>query len=223
MLGDEVGAIFADLHRDTASTCGSNSGVTRVRRRRGVTGVPDRREHRCRPTLVVVGVGIRPDTGLAAEAGLAVDNGVLVDASLRTSDPDIYAAGDVANWRTRSSARRPGRALGQRANGGPAAARAMLGQDVDLRPAALLLLRPVRPGPGVLRVGPAGLVRPGGDPRRPWPAGSSSRSGCRGGRVLAGMNVNVWDVTDPIQDLVTRKSPVDTTRLADPAVPLGEL
>ncbi|BAJ27661.1 hypothetical protein KSE_18360 [Kitasatospora setae KM-6054] len=44
-----------------------------------------------------------------------------------------------------------------------------------------------------------------------------------GGKVLAGMNVNVWDVTDPIRELVRSGRPVDAERLADPAVPLGEL
>jgi 3-phenylpropionate/trans-cinnamate dioxygenase ferredoxin reductase subunit len=46
---------------------------------------------------VVVGVGITPAVDITQAAGLAVHNGVLVDAALRTSDPDIYAAGDVAN------------------------------------------------------------------------------------------------------------------------------
>jgi NADPH-dependent 2,4-dienoyl-CoA reductase/sulfur reductase-like enzyme len=45
---------------------------------------------------VVAGIGIRPNTELAEEAGLSVDDGILVDASLRTSDPNIFAAGDVA-------------------------------------------------------------------------------------------------------------------------------
>jgi 3-phenylpropionate/trans-cinnamate dioxygenase ferredoxin reductase subunit len=44
-----------------------------------------------------------------------------------------------------------------------------------------------------------------------------------GGRVLAGMNVNVWDVTDPIRALVTSAQPVDAARLADPGVPLTDL
>ena len=48
-------------------------------------------------------------------------------------------------------------------------------------------------------------------------------SGLSGGRVRAGMNVNVWDVTDPIQALVRRGTPVDRTRLADPSVPLTDL
>jgi 3-phenylpropionate/trans-cinnamate dioxygenase ferredoxin reductase subunit len=41
--------------------------------------------------------------------------------------------------------------------------------------------------------------------------------------VLAGMNVNVWDVTDPIRELVTSGQPVDPAKLADPGVPLTDL
>jgi 3-phenylpropionate/trans-cinnamate dioxygenase ferredoxin reductase subunit len=47
---------------------------------------------------VIAGLGIKPNTGLAERAGLKVDNGILVDEFLRTSDPNIYAAGDVANF-----------------------------------------------------------------------------------------------------------------------------
>jgi len=47
---------------------------------------------------VVAGLGVTPNTELAAAAGLAVDNGIVVDAQLRTNDPDIFAAGDVANF-----------------------------------------------------------------------------------------------------------------------------
>ena len=47
---------------------------------------------------VVAGLGILPNTDLAVQAGLAVDNGIVVDEQLRTSNPDIYAAGDVANF-----------------------------------------------------------------------------------------------------------------------------
>jgi 3-phenylpropionate/trans-cinnamate dioxygenase ferredoxin reductase component len=51
-----------------------------------------------RSDLLVVGIGIRPAVGLAADAGLAVDNGCVLDELLRTSHPDIYAAGDIARF-----------------------------------------------------------------------------------------------------------------------------
>ncbi|GAP66052.1 NAD(P)H-nitrite reductase [Mizugakiibacter sediminis] len=59
-----------------------------------------------RADIVVAGLGIAPNVELAARAGLAVDDGIVVDAHLRTSDPDIYAAGDVAAF--------PAPALGRR-------------------------------------------------------------------------------------------------------------
>lgn len=48
--------------------------------------------------VVVAGLGVRPNTRLAEEAGIKVDNGIVVDESMRTSVPDVYAAGDVARY-----------------------------------------------------------------------------------------------------------------------------
>lgn len=48
--------------------------------------------------FIVVGVGVRPDVALAQEAGLDVDNGVVVNATLQTSAPNVFAAGDIASW-----------------------------------------------------------------------------------------------------------------------------
>jgi 3-phenylpropionate/trans-cinnamate dioxygenase ferredoxin reductase subunit len=48
--------------------------------------------------IVIAGIGAAPEVGLAKEAGLAVDNGITCDETLRTSDPDIYAAGDCCSF-----------------------------------------------------------------------------------------------------------------------------
>ena len=173
---------------------------------------------------VVVGVGIRPATELAEAAGLAVDNGVLTDADMRTSDPDIYAAGDVAN--------REHPVLGRRIrvehwanalNGGPAAARAMLGKDAGYDKLPYFYTDQYDLGMEYV-----GYVEPGGYDRvvyrgTPGPQEEFIAFWTSGGRVLAGMNVNVWDVSDAIQALIRSGKPIAPDRLADPDVPLEDL
>ena len=83
VLGPEVAQAFADLHR-------AHGVDLRL-------GTPVRAEDLHDADLIVVGIGAAPDTDLAERAGLKVDNGVSVDAQLRTSDPDVYAIGDIAN------------------------------------------------------------------------------------------------------------------------------
>lgn len=83
VLGPQVAGIFADLHRSHGVDLRLSASV----------GLDDL----AGADLVVVGVGVTPSVALAEAAGLAVDHGVLVDATLRTSDPFVYAVGDVAN------------------------------------------------------------------------------------------------------------------------------
>ena len=173
--------------------------------------------------VVVVGVGAPPNVELAADAGLTVDNGILVDQALRTSDPDVYAAGDVANsyhplLRRHLRVEHWANAL----HGGPAAARSMLGQNVTYDRVPYFYTDQYDLGMEY-----SGHVDPGGYDQLVYrgdrPGRSSSPSGCPAGRVLAGMNVNVWDVTTAIQDLIRAGAPVDPDELADPDVPLEKL
>ena len=133
MLGDEIGArLRRSCTGDHGVDLRLSTGVRVLRAARRRLGCRRRARTRADPAdIVVVGIGARPATELAEAAGLAVDNGVVVDASLRTSDPDIFAAGDVAY------AFNPllGRHLrvehwANALNGGPAPREAMLGQDV---------------------------------------------------------------------------------------------
>jgi 3-phenylpropionate/trans-cinnamate dioxygenase ferredoxin reductase subunit len=181
--------------------------------------------------LVLVGIGIRPSTELAETAGLAVDDGVVTDASLRTADPDVYACGDVARFHSplvgeRIRVEHWSNAL----NGGPAAARSMLGQPVSYDRVPYFFTDQYDLGMEY-----AGWVPPGGYDRVVFRGDPSIVDGkmpefvafwTKGGRVLAGMNVNVWDVQDQIQDLVRAGyagGTVDLDRLADPSVPLDSL
>jgi 3-phenylpropionate/trans-cinnamate dioxygenase ferredoxin reductase subunit len=171
--------------------------------------------------VVVVGVGVAPRTELAEAAGLEVGNGVVVDASLRTSAPDVYAAGDIASWpHPRYGRRIRVEHWANALNGGPAAARAMLGQPVTYDRLPYFFTDQYDLGMEY-----SGL------------SGADAQVVCRGdtdggeflafwleeGRVQAAMNVNVWDVTDDLQALVRADRPVDPARLADPDVPLAEV
>ena len=225
VLGDELAAVFRDLHVGHGVDFRFGATLARFQTDGGrVSGVVLGDGTELPADAVVVGVGIRPATELAEAAGLAVDNGVLTDAGMRTSDPDIYAAGDVAN--------RDHPVLGRRIrvehwanalNGGPAAARAMLGKDADYNDLPYFYTDQYDLGMEY-----AGYVEPGGYEAvvyrgTPGPAEEFIAFWTSGGRVLAGMNVNVWDVSDAIQALVRSGKPIDPARLADPDVPLTDL
>jgi 3-phenylpropionate/trans-cinnamate dioxygenase ferredoxin reductase subunit len=223
VLGEEMGRVFADLHRERGVDLRLGSGVLEITVQGSQpTGVVLADGAELPADAVVVGVGIRPDTRLAEAAGLAVDNGVLVDASLRSSAPDVYAAGDVANIDSPLFGRIRVEHWANALNGGPAAARAMLGQDVSYDRVPYFFSDQYDLGMEYSGWAPPGsyddVVVRGDLAGREFVAFWLS-----GGRVLAGMNVNVWDVTDPIQDLVRRGDPVDPARLTDPAIPLTDV
>jgi 3-phenylpropionate/trans-cinnamate dioxygenase ferredoxin reductase subunit len=98
VVGEEVGAAFAALHRDNGVDLRTSTGLTGFLGSDGrVTGVQLSDATSVPADVVVVGVGVRPRVELAEAAGLTLAlGGVAVDASLRTSDPSIYAVGDIA-------------------------------------------------------------------------------------------------------------------------------
>ena len=173
---------------------------------------------------VIVGIGIAPNTELAAASGLEIDNGIKVDAELRSSDPDIYAAGDVA------SAFHP--VIGKHVrvehwanalNQPQAAARAMAGQQVSYDRVPYFFSDQYDLGMEY-----SGYVEPGGYDEVVFRGNVPGREFVAfwlgdGGRVLAGMNVNVWDVTDAIRALVQSGRPVDKAALSDPGTPLDSV
>jgi 3-phenylpropionate/trans-cinnamate dioxygenase ferredoxin reductase subunit len=173
--------------------------------------------------VVLAGVGVLPDAGLAERAGLDVLDGILVDHQLRTSDPDVFAAGDVANA-DHPLLGRPIRVehWANALNQPRTAARAMLGL-----PASYDRLPYFFSDQYDLGLEYTGYVPPGGHVRVVFRGDPATRQfiafWMSGDRVLAGMNVNVWDVTGPIGDLIRARSPIDPARLADPSVALEEM
>jgi 3-phenylpropionate/trans-cinnamate dioxygenase ferredoxin reductase subunit len=127
VLGPEVGAVLAGIHRDRGvdlvlgDSVAAFEGAGRVERVRTTGG----RVLAC--DMVVAGIGIEPNQELLAEAGARVDDGVLVDPQCRTSLPDVYAAGDVASHQHPLFGRLRVEHWNNGLHQGRAAARAMLG------------------------------------------------------------------------------------------------
>ncbi|MQS15901.1 NAD(P)/FAD-dependent oxidoreductase [Streptomyces kaniharaensis] len=225
VLGREVAQVFADLHRDHGvdlrfnvqvdELTGADGTVTGVRLGDGTTVPAD---------TVIVGIGIAPDIALAKAAGLEIVNGVKTDEHLRTSAPDVYAAGDVAN------AYHPlfGRHIrvehwANAVNQPQTAARAMLGHPDAVYDRVPYFFTDQYD----LGMEYVGYVEPGSYDRVVFRGDPATREfiafWLADDRVLAGMNVNIWDVTGPIRELVRSGRTVDPARLTDPGVPLGEV
>jgi 3-phenylpropionate/trans-cinnamate dioxygenase ferredoxin reductase subunit len=221
VLGPEVGAVYRDIHADHGVRMLLGTGVEAFEGAGSVERVRtgDGQELDC--DFVVVGVGVQPRSGLASAAGLSVDDGVLVDEHLQTTVPGVFAAGDVANawhpfFRERIRVEHWANALSQ----GPAAARNMLGRAEPYETIPYFFSDQYEVGmeyAGHARRWDRVVFR--GDPATRefiafWLAAD---------RVVAGMNVGVWDVTDHIQRLIRGRVAVDDRRLADTDVPLESL
>lgn len=231
VLGPEIGQVFADLHGEHGVKFHFGARLTEITGRDGMVLAAltdDGEEHPAHDVLAAIGAA--PRTALAEAAGLDVvppaeGGGIATDASLRTSDPDVYATGDVAAF-LHPAAGGGGRLRVEHwanaLNGGPAAARAMLGQDVTYDRVPYFFSDQYDMGLEYSGYAPPGsydqVVARGDVGRREFIA-----FWLKDGRVLAGMNMNVWDVTEGIQNLIRSGAAVDADRLGDPAVPLGDL
>jgi 3-phenylpropionate/trans-cinnamate dioxygenase ferredoxin reductase subunit len=222
ILGAELGTVYRDLHLEHGVTfrlgetvvgLEGAAGVERVRTGDGATIDCD---------LVVAGIGVTPRVALAEAAGLAVDNGVLVDEHLQTSAPGIYAAGDIANalhpfYDGRVRVEHWANALNQ----GPVAAHGMLGRDAVFDKLPFFYSDQYDSGMEY-----SGHTAGGWD-RVVFRGAPASREfiafWVKEGRVVAGMNMNIWDVNETLQGLITSRAVIDTGRLADPGVPLEDL
>ncbi len=225
VLGPEVGQVFADLHRAHGVDLRTSQQLAEVTQAGGrADGVRLADGTRIGADAVIVGAGIAPRVELAEAAGLEIDNGVRVDAQLRSSDPDIFAAGDVANafhplLRKHIRVEHWANALHQPQT----AAKAMLGQAVAFDRIPYFYTDQYDLGMEY-----SGYVEPGGYDRVVFRGDVGAREFVAfwlgdGGRVLAGMNVNIWDVNDAVQALVRSGQPVDEAALADPDIPLESL
>lgn len=173
---------------------------------------------------VLLGVGAAPNVDLAQSAGLDVDNGVLVDASLRSSNPDVYVVGDIANHDHPVLGRRLRVEHWATALNQPSAvAASLVGGDKPYT--ELPYFYTDQYDLGMEYIGNAGkdaydrvVVRGDLDSREFVSFWLDDQS-----RILAAMNVNVWDVVDQIKPLIADGTIVDADKLADPSVDYAQV
>lgn len=221
-LGTRMGRVFADLHAENGVQVRSGVEVERIVGDGAVEAVVVDGE-RVAADVVIAGVGADLDLALARSAGARLGDGVLVDPSMRTSVPGVWAAGDIAaafhpmlqrhlrseHWATALA-------------GGTVAGAAMLGQDARLTDIPFFFSDQFDLGMELSGFAPlmsaAEVVVRGDLDAREFVA-----FWVDDGRVVGGMNVNVWDVQDDIQALIRSGARVDADRLRDGDTPLDSL
>jgi 3-phenylpropionate/trans-cinnamate dioxygenase ferredoxin reductase component len=217
VLGAEVGTYFARLHTAHGVQLHMGIGVDGIEGTEHVKGVRLSDGRTVDADLVVVGVGVTPNIDLARDAGLAVGKGVLVDQTLATSHDDVLAAGDIAEAEHPLSSERVrvehwANALNQ---GLTAGANAAGGHETyDRIP---YFYSDQYDDMSMEHSGwptPFDRVVFRGDPND----GAFVAFYLRGDRVIAGANVNVWDVNQHVQALIRANQPANVTVLTDPDV-----
>jgi 3-phenylpropionate/trans-cinnamate dioxygenase ferredoxin reductase subunit len=221
IFGPEIGSVYRDVHARHGVELALGEGVEAFEGHGRVSGVRTSRGRTIECDLAVVGIGVIPSVELARDAGLEVENGVVVDAKLQSSAPNVFAAGDVANaWHPHFGRRIRVEHWANALNQGPAAARSMLGEHVSYERIPYFFSDQYEIGMEY-----SGFAtdwdevvfrgdRDGGEFVAFW---------LKDDRVLAGMNVNVWDVNAHVQALIRAGRPVDAAALRDPDTPLEAL
>jgi 3-phenylpropionate/trans-cinnamate dioxygenase ferredoxin reductase subunit len=224
VVGEVIGTVFAGLHRDNGVDLRLGiAGVELIGRGGRVTGVLLADGEVVPADVVVVGIGVVPNDALARDAGLHVDDGIVVDAAFRSTDPDVYAVGDVA------SVFHPvlGRHLRiqHSANAelaGAAVGRSMLDQAVSFDPIPYLSTDQfdlTMECSGYFELArKADVVIRGDRARRRFIA-----FWLVDGRVVAGMNVNVGDVNETVQAIIRSGLRFDPHLLGNESIALDGL
>ena len=219
-LGTEIGQVYRDLHAEHGVVMRSGVSVAAFIGNGTITGarLTDGTTVPC--DLAVVGIGVRPCTALAESAGLSTDNGIVVDEYLQTSDPNIFAAGDVANTFHPTFGRRVRLEHWWAAlNQGPVAAANMLDKRVVYDWMPYFGSRQYDFEMEYTGYAPEWdeIVLRGEPNTRRFAA-----FWLKDGRVRAGMNAEVWGYARHIRALVSSGRPVDRARLEDPDVSLND-
>ncbi len=221
IFGPEVASFYRDTHARHGVELNLGASVEGFEGDGAVKAVRLGKGRRIECDFAVVGIGVAPRVELASDAGLEVENGVTVDETLRTSAPTIFAAGDVANaWHPFYEQRVRVEHWANALNQGPAAAAAMLGEKEGYERIPYFFSDQYEVGmeySGYATTWDEVVFR--GDRE----AGEFVAFWLKESRVVAGMNVNVWDVNQHVQALIRSRQTVDAKALADTDTPLESL
>lgn len=223
VLGPGLAQMFADLHREHGVDFHFGASIERIEVTDGAaSGVVLGDGTHLPAEAVVIGIGVVPNIELAKEAGLEADNGVLVDETLRTSDPSIYAVGDIAAQNHPILGRLRVEHWANALNQPAAVAASLTGTPTPYARQPYFYTDQYDLGMEY-----RGFVPPDVNPTVVIRGDRASRELLAfwlapNGKVLAGMNVNVWDAGDDIAALLAG-GPVDAAKLADPNVPLTDV
>jgi 3-phenylpropionate/trans-cinnamate dioxygenase ferredoxin reductase component len=228
-VGPDLGRFFRGLHEANGVSFRLPASAREITGQDGaVTGVITDTNELLPADIVIIAVGVVPNTALAEAAGLALDNGILTDASLQTSEPGIFAAGDVANaLHPFTGQHHRSEHWSNALNGGKVAAKAMLGQDATLSTIPYFYtdqfdVSMEYSGFPTLAAGTEPVIR-GSLEAKEFIAFWQQDS-----RVVAGMSVNWPRKVQPgaqktIKALITARTPVTAERLADASAGLDQL
>ncbi|MGP4031358.1 NAD(P)/FAD-dependent oxidoreductase [Pseudarthrobacter sp. 1C304] len=225
-VGRELGGFFRSLHEDHGVRFRLPASAAAIKGQSGrVTGVETDAGEVLPADLVIIAVGVVPEVALADAAGIALRNGILTDASLRTSAPGVFAAGDVANaLHPYTGEHHRSEHWANALAGGKVAARAMLGMEAALD--AVPYFYTDQFDVSMEYSGFASLASGPPTVRGSFEAKEFLAFWQREGRVVAGMSVNWPRSAKPqqtIKQLINTGTAVSPADLADPGVPLGGL
>lgn len=221
IFGPEIGAFYRDLHSRHGVELALGEGVESFEGDDSLSRLRTSSGRVVECDVAVVGIGVIPRAELAGNAGLKIDNGIVVDEALQSSAAGIYAAGDVASaWHPFYGERIRVEHWSNAINQGAAAARSMLGESVSYDHIPYFFSDQYD----------VGMEYSGYAPQ--WDEvvfrgeredGEFIAFWLREGIVVAGMNVNVWDVQEQIRGLIRSRQPIDREALSDPGTPLASL
>ncbi len=221
VLGPELGRVYLDIHRGHGVEFIPETTVERFEGSGSVERILTRDGASIETGFVVVGIGVAPRTAVAESAGIPLENGILVDERLQTSLEGVFAAGDVANAQHAFYGRHL--RVEHWANAryqGELAARTMLGADGVNDEIPYFFSDQYDAGMeygGYATEWDQVVFR--GDPAD----GEFIAFWLDSGRLVAGMNVNVWDVNEPIRELISSRRPMNPKALADPDTPIEQI